>query len=600
MKVKRLAMVLSPLLALALMLSLVALLMPVTPALANDEGNLTWAPMYLYGTLNKIVLTNCPETVSFDWEKGMEPELSRYAYEGDDSVCFTVTFRNLDAVDHDLNFTWSEGDIADANWTITPNPATIPAGGTSNVTFCCDMSNTTAYPVFPYGDWYGWYWAKFDVGYDGTQATVMYFDVCVLPTDGSVPVMPTVAVEFVDFFDGIHIVINMRINSWIEGMQRFNGLFDTYSGDKFFDTYGCGLLEIYDENAWAREDFVWTGSEMNILDDGSVDIIDHAILTGGLSNVTWNRTWHFTHDNPYLQVTDVYTNTGADPVSFSVSTYLINWAEQEAAIKVPGVQDEWTMFYTYDSSEEAYYPTIPPIMADDMAAPVIFECDAAGYRSAEAPGAFGAVVFPTELPYYDSTGGIPDQACQVRQGTALFFAFPDYNGQVFSYRYDLAPGESKTIEIYYVFTGGYPSSSYGPEEELYDVVYSLLSSPAPAISLSPDEGVGAFTIEGQGFSWNSDINITWDGTPIAGTTSSNWAGEFSVVVPVPEQTEPGNHTVTASDGVNSVSAVFTVPDMTGPAGADATSGLGIAAIALAAIAIVAAIYTLVRTYYMIG
>jgi hypothetical protein len=616
MKVKRLAMVLSPLLALALLLSLAALLMPATPAQANDEadpanqGNLEWAPMYLNGTFNKIVLTNCPETVAFAWQNG-GPGLSSYAYEGDNDVCFTVTFRNLDTVDHDLNFTWSDGDITGADWTITPNPATIPAGETADVTFCCDLSNTTAYPTFPHGDWYGSYWAEFDVGYDDLYATYMDFSVGVLPTDGSVPVMPTVAVEFIDFFDEIYSVDNMRIDPWIEGMHRFNALFDAYSHDRFFDDYGCGLLQIYDETAWTHEGFVPLDSEMNILEDGSVEIIDHATLTGGLSNVTWNRTWHFTHDDPYLRVTDVYTNAGADPVSFSISTYLINWAEQGAAIRVPGVQDEWTMFYTYDSSEEAYYPTIPPIMADDMAAPVIFECDAAGYRSAEAPGAFGAVVFPTEVPYYDSTGGIPDQACQPRRGTALFFASPDYNGQVFSYRYDLAPGESKTLETYYVFTGGYPSSSYGPEKELYDVVYSLLSWPAPGISLSPDQGVGAFTIEGQGFLWNSEIAISWDEKPIAGAASSDWAGEFSVVVSVPEQTEPGNHTVIASDGTNSAYAIFTVSNVTGPqgpqgeqgiqgetgpAGANAPSGLCIAAIVLAAVAIVAAIYTVWRTY----
>jgi len=593
MKVRKMAMVLSPLLTVTLVLSLVAVIMPVTPAQANEEGNrvsrgnLEWAPMYLNGTLNKILLTNCPETVSFAWEGGA-PELTRYAYEGDDNVCSTVTFQNLDAVDHDLDFTWSDGDIADADWTITPNPVTIPAGETANVTFCCDLSDTTTYPAFPHGDWYGSYRASFDVGYDSLYATLMNFMVPVLPTDGSVPVMPTVAVGFVDFFSQIYFVNNMRIAPWIEGMHRFQALFDAYSHDRFFDNYGCGLLKIYDENAWTSEAFVWIESEMNILNDGSVEIIDHATLTGGLSDVTWDRTWYFTHDDPYVKVTDVYTNAGIDPVSFSISTYLINYAEHGAAIKVPGVHDEWTMFYTYDSSEYAYYPTIPPIMADDMAAPVIFECDGAGYYSAEAPGAFGAVVFPAEVPYYNSTGVYPDQACQVRRGTTLFFAYPDHNGQVFSYRYDLAAGESKTIKIYYVFTGGYPSSSYGPEEELYDVVYSLLSWPAPAISLSPDEGVGAFAIGGQGFTWNSKITITWDGTPMSSATTTDWAGKFSAVVSVPEQTEPGDHTVTASDGINSASATFTVPDMIVP------SGLSIAAIVLATIAIVASIYTLAR------
>ena len=226
------------------------------------------------------------------------------------------------------------------------------------------------------------------------------------------------------------------------------------------------------------------------------------------------------------------------------------------------------------------------------------------------PSGFAAIVFPTEVPYYDSSGVLP---FQTRRGTAV-----SIDRQTFSYRYDLAPGESKTLETDYVFTGSYPSSSYGPEEELYDVVYSLLSWPASDIILSPDQGVGAFTIEGQGFRWNTDITITWDGTPIPGSISSDWAGEFSAVAPVPEQTEPGNHTVTASDGTNSASATFTVPDITGPegdtgpagpkgdtglagpagdtgpAGPAGGTGLSIVAIVLAAIAIFASAYALVR------
>ena len=232
------------------------------------------------------------------------------------------------------------------------------------------------------------------------------------------------------------------------------------------------------------------------------------------------------------------------------------------------------MFTAWDSLHTQYYPTIPPIMADDMVAPVIFECDATGLYTAapgaEVPSAFAAVVFPTEVPYYDSTGVYPWAAPLSRGGTAISFV----EKQVFSYRYDLVPGESKKLETYYVLTGSYPSSSDGPEEELYDVVYSLLSWPAPAISLSPDQGVGAFTIEGQGFCWNSDITITWDGTLIPRAISSDWAGEFSAVVPVPEQTEPGTYTVDArDDNSNSASATFTVPDMTGPQGSQGIPSL---------------------------
>ena len=587
MKVRKIALVPSLLLAVALLLSLAAVPMPVTPAEANDEGNpvnrgnLEWAPLYLDGTHNKIALTNCPETVSFDWyQGGTEPELSRYAYEGDDHVCFTVTFKNLDTADHDLNFTWADGEIADVDWTITPDPVTIPASETADVTFCCDLSNTTTYPVFPWGDWHGWYRAKFDVGYDGLHATSMYLDVCVLPTDGSVPVVPTVFLQFVYISGGVFYANSMRFATYSEGLQTVNFGFSDFM-------YYCSIVDqvgVYDETAWVYVDWAAPDWEMNILDDGSVEIMARTSFTYGLSDVTWDRTWHLTHDAPYLQVTDVYTNTGTDPMSFSISNYLINPATEGAAIKVPGVHDGWTMFCAWDALHEQYYPTIPPIMADDMAAPVIFECDAAGVWSAEAPGAFGAVVFPTEVPYYNSTGAFPWWA---RRGTAFSIG----NELIFSYRYDLAPGESKTLETYYVFTGSYPSSSYGPEEELYGVVYSLLSWPAPAISLSPDEGVGAFTIEGQGFTWDSEITITWDGTPIPGATSSDWAGEFSAVVSVPEQTEPGNHTVTASDGTNSASAIFTVPDMAGQA---ANMGWVYAALALAGIAIILSLFAMLK------
>jgi len=284
----------------------------------------------------------------------------------------------------------------------------------------------------------------------------MYFDVCVLPTDGSVPVVPTVFLQFVYISGGVFSATNMRLGTWSEGLQTVNFGFSDF-------TYYCSIVDqvgVYDETAWVYVDWAAPEWEMNIWDDGSVEIMAHTTLSYTLSDVTWDRTWHLTHDDPYLQVTDVYTNTGTDLMSFSISNYIANPATEGAAIKVPGVHDGWTMFCAWDALHEQYYPTIPPIMADDMAAPVIFECDAAGIASAEAPGAFGAIVFPTEVPYYDSTGIYTDQACQARHGTALFFAHPDHNGQVWSYRYDLAPGESKTLEIYYVFTGSYPSSSY--------------------------------------------------------------------------------------------------------------------------------------------
>jgi len=63
------------------------------------------------------------------------------------------------------------------------------------------------------------------------------------------------------------------------------------------------------------------------------------------------------------------------------------------------------------------------------------------------------------------------------------------------------------------------------------------------------------------------------------------------VVSVPEQTEPGNHTVTASDGTNSASAIFTVPDMAGQA---ANMGWVYAALALAGIAIILSLFAMLK------
>lgn len=130
------------------------------------------------------------------------------------------------------------------------------------------------------------------------------------------------------------------------------------------------------------------------------------------------------------------------------------------------------------------------------------------------------------------------------------------------------------------------------------------------LSLVPDTGFAATTIEGGGFAANSRITITWDGTPIPTVPSSlitDENGNFTATISVLTPNEPGPYTVGATDEEgNEASAAFTVLNMTGPQGPAGEAGpageKGVAApteylwasIILAIIAILIAAYGIFR------
>jgi len=97
----------------------------------------------------------------------------------------------------------------------------------------------------------------------------------------------------------------------------------------------------------------------------------------------------------------------------------------------------------------------------------------------------------------------------------------------------------------------------------------------PEISLVPDTGIASTTIAGT-FNPDSTITITWDGTPIPTIprpliTDAN--GDFTAIISVLTQDEPGLHFVNASDEEgNWAEASFTVLNMTGPAGPTGPAG----------------------------
>jgi hypothetical protein len=98
----------------------------------------------------------------------------------------------------------------------------------------------------------------------------------------------------------------------------------------------------------------------------------------------------------------------------------------------------------------------------------------------------------------------------------------------------------------------------------------------PELSLVPDTGFASTTITGSYFDPNSTVTITWDGTPIPTVPSpliTDEDGNFAAIISVLTQTEPGPHTITATDEAgNTGTAVFTVIDMTGPQGPPGPAG----------------------------
>ena len=104
--------------------------------------------------------------------------------------------------------------------------------------------------------------------------------------------------------------------------------------------------------------------------------------------------------------------------------------------------------------------------------------------------------------------------------------------------------------------------------------HKVYSQHSGSISLSPTSGFSTVTIAGSGFSgsgfYGGEISIYWDGEPIPTVPAplyANQQGNFTAIISVPTQTDPGEHTVTARDQQGTTaSAIFEVVDMTGPQG----------------------------------
>ena len=99
------------------------------------------------------------------------------------------------------------------------------------------------------------------------------------------------------------------------------------------------------------------------------------------------------------------------------------------------------------------------------------------------------------------------------------------------------------------------------------------------VVLTPSSGFASTTLAGSGFTNNSEVTITWDGTAIPTIPNAVIAdtnGNFSALISVPTQNVPGIHTVNATDGTgNWATATFVVIDMTGqqgPAGLQGQQG----------------------------
>lgn len=107
-------------------------------------------------------------------------------------------------------------------------------------------------------------------------------------------------------------------------------------------------------------------------------------------------------------------------------------------------------------------------------------------------------------------------------------------------------------------------------------IYDYAISPIPNIVLTPNTGFASTTVSGSGFSTNSRVTITWDGTTIPSipyNLSTDAIGNFAALVTIPTQTAPGAHTLNATDeSGNWATATFTVVDMKGPQGPAGNKG----------------------------
>lgn len=107
-------------------------------------------------------------------------------------------------------------------------------------------------------------------------------------------------------------------------------------------------------------------------------------------------------------------------------------------------------------------------------------------------------------------------------------------------------------------------------------IYNFAILPTPNIALTPYTGFASTTVSGLGFSNESRVTITWDGTTIPAIPNpveTDASGGFVALISIPTQTTPGAHTLNATDeSGNWAAATFTVVDMTGPQGSAGLQG----------------------------
>ena len=105
---------------------------------------------------------------------------------------------------------------------------------------------------------------------------------------------------------------------------------------------------------------------------------------------------------------------------------------------------------------------------------------------------------------------------------------------------------------------------------LFNTFHDLSLQPIPA------EGIASTTLVGSGFAPNSTITVSWDGEVIPTIPSpltTDSSGNFTAIISVLTQTEPGVHIIQVTDEEGNVAfAPFNVTDMTGPPGPQGPPG----------------------------
>jgi len=130
---------------------------------------------------------------------------------------------------------------------------------------------------------------------------------------------------------------------------------------------------------------------------------------------------------------------------------------------------------------------------------------------------------------------------------------------------EVATGDTNTngsftiaFDIPAVGAGTYDVEAKDDDNNSASTEFAIASniSIGPVTSQSSPGYVGMdITISGIGFKPNTTITITYASTPVVFTTTSAADGSFSYAFEVPAS-EPGEHTITATDGTNSLGVTF--------------------------------------------